>query len=197
MQCTVGDDLYNFFSENHPSLIKVMDYQPNSAVIGIPQVAPESAILRENENALEFLERTKKFNLEWVREGHRRGPNTNNVSATCSIQSNSIYMCVSDDGDLQQVDSINSDNEWVVSEWTAVGEWMWKNKNSFNGMSVLPFDGGTYKDAPFMEVSEEVFQEKLDYITNTVIDLTKIIEEVDNTTQRDTIACAGGACEII
>ena len=170
MQCRVGDDLYNFFAIYHPQLIKIMDYDPHSAVIGIPVKAPESAIIRTNESTFDLLERVKRFNLEWVRAGHIKGPNTNNVSATISVKED---------------------------EWKDVGEWMWKNKDTYNGLSVLPFDGGTYKDAPFQEVSEEEFNRKLDYITNNVIDLTLIIEEEDNTTQKENLACSGGSCEIL
>lgn len=170
MQCRVGDDLFNFFTVYHNELIQVMEHDPMSAVIGIPQKAPEGAILREHETAIDMLERVKKLNLDWVHKGHRRGPNTNNVSATVSVQE---------------------------GEWDEVGEWMWKNRHNYNGLSVLPYDGGTYKNAPFEEVSEEIFNRKLAYIENNPIDLTLIVEEADNTAQKDTVACAGGACEII
>ncbi len=170
MQCRVGDDLYNFFTVHHNILIDVMERDQMSAVIGIPQVAPEGAILREEETAIDFLERVKRLNLDWVHIGHRRGPNTNNVSATVSIKKD---------------------------EWKDVGEWMWKNRHNYNGLSVLPFDGGTYKNAPFETVSDEVFDEKVEYILNNPIDLTLIVEEQDNTTQKDNLACSGGSCEIL
>lgn len=170
MQCSVGDDLYNFFTENYPELIKIMDFQPGSAVIGIPQLAPEGAILREDEDAIAMLERVKDFNLNWVQTGHRRGPNTNNVSATISVKQ---------------------------EEWKDVGEWMWENRNNYNGLSVLPYDGGTYADAPFQEVSREEFDARLQYIQDNPIDLTLIVEEQDNTTQKDNLACSGGSCEIL
>jgi ribonucleoside-diphosphate reductase alpha chain len=169
IQCRVGDDLYNFFTKYHPELIEVMKYDPMSAVIGIPQIAPEGAILRENETALQLLERVKRLNLEWVHKGHKRGPNTNNVSATISVKD---------------------------EEWDSVGEWMWENRHTFNGLSVLPFDGGSYANAPFEVVSDEVFERKLKYILENEIDLTLIVEEEDNTVVSDTIACAGNACEI-
>lgn len=170
MQCRVGDDLYNYFNENHPELIKIMDYDPHSAVIGIPQKAPDTAILRENETALELLERVKDFNLNWVQKGHRRGPNTNNVSATISVQDH---------------------------EWGEVGEWMWKYRNTYNGLSVLPYNGGTYKDAPFMTTTEERYNELMAYIEENPIDLTKIIEQVDNTDLTGEIACGAGGCEVL
>lgn len=170
MQCRVGDDLYNYFTENHPEVIKVMDYDPNSAVVGTPQKAPKSAILREEESALDFLNRVNRYNLEWVHEGHRSGPNTNNVSATCSIKE---------------------------GEWKDVGEWMWKNRNNYNGLSVLPYDGGTYKDAPFQTCTEYEYKKRMKYLEDNPIDLTKIVEEVDNTDLKGELACSGGKCELV
>jgi ribonucleoside-triphosphate reductase (thioredoxin) len=167
MQCKVGDDLYNFFSKHHPNLIKIMDYDPKSAVIGIPQMAPDTAIFRDEESAMELLERVKRFNIEWVREGHRSGDNTNNVSATISLKDH---------------------------EWDEVRDWMWKNRNIYNGLSVLPFDGGSYADAPFQTINEQQYLEKLQYLSS--IDLTQIAEEDDNTDLTGEVACAGGACEI-
>jgi ribonucleoside-triphosphate reductase (thioredoxin) len=167
IQCTVGDDLYTFFVNNHPKLIKIMDYDPKTAVIGIPQKAPDTAILREDETALEMLERVARFNKEWVRVGHRSGDNTNNVSATVYLKDN---------------------------EWEEVGEWMWNNKANYNGLSVLPYDGGTYTDAPFIEITEEKYNELLQYIDN--IDLTNIIEEDDNTDLTGEVACGGSGCEV-
>jgi len=167
MQCSVGDDLYNYFSINHPELIKVMEFMPSSAVIGIPQKAPEGAILRENETAVSLLERINIFNTEWVKAGHRSGQNTNNVSATISLKE---------------------------EEQEVVKEWMWKNRHNYNGLSVLPYDGGTYKDAPFEVCDEATYQSKLKYIHH--IDLTQIHEGDDHTTQSAELACAGGACEL-
>lgn len=170
MQCKVGDDLYNYFTENYPKLIEVMEYDKSSAVIGIPQKAPKDAILRENQSALMFLDLIRKYNIEWVKEGHRTGPNTNNVSATVSVKDN---------------------------EWKEVGEWMWNNKNYYNGLAVLPYDGGTYKNAPFIEIGEKEYEEYSDYIKNNPIDLTLIREDMDNTDLKGEIACAGGACQIV
>lgn len=166
IQCAVGDDLYNFFTENYPDLIKVMDYDPRSAVIACPQMAPVGAILRDNEGAIDLLERIKRFKTQWINPGHRSGDNTNNVSATISIKPN---------------------------EWDEVGEWMWTNRQHYNGLSVLPFDGGTYKDAPFQTISEQEFKKRE---INYTIDLTGIVEEEDNTKTKDELACAGNVCEI-
>lgn len=198
MQCRVGDDLYTFFNQHHPELIEIMEFDPNSAVIGIPQIAPSKGITRGIENAFKMLERVRKFNIEWVHAGHRRGPNTNNVSATVNVDEENLYV---KEGN-QYVEIIMPGYEEgagnnVVNEWEVVGEWMWNNKGIYNGLSVLPYDGGTYKNAPFEEVSEEVFQRKLEYIKNNPIDLTLIVEEEDNTVQKENLACSGDNCQIL
>ena len=169
MQCSVGDDLYLYFQKNHPELIKVMDWDPRSAVIGIPQEAPEGAILREEETALDLLNRVKQWYEQWILPGHRGGHNTNNVSATISIKDN---------------------------EWELVGEWMWENRHSFNGLACLPYDGGTYADAPFQEITNDQYEERVKIIEKNPIDLTLIIEEEDKTDLQAEAACAGGACLI-
>jgi len=169
MQCRVGDDLYNYFTANHPEIIKVMDYDPNSAVIGIPMKAPSTAILREDETAIEFLERVKRFNLEWVIPGHRSGPNYNNVSATVNIQED---------------------------EWDDVYMWMWENRKTYSGISVIPYDNGTYADAPFQECTEYEYNKRMKYIRDNPIDLTRIKEQDDNTNLTAELSCAGGSCEI-
>jgi len=168
VQCAIGDDLYRHFSEHHPALIKEMDDQPGSAVIGFPVKSPEGAITREGETAIEFLNRVAVFNTQWVAGGHVSGPNTNNVSATVSVRD---------------------------SEWGDVADWMWSNRDSFNGLSVLPYTDHVYKDAPFMECTKEEYEEKLSHIDD--VDMTLLIEEEDNTDQRGEIACAGGSCEML
>lgn len=197
MQCAVGDDLYNYFSANHPELIKIMDRDPNSAVIGIPQKAPKYALLREDENAIQMLERVFKFYDNWVKPGSKSGANTNNVSATVYIDVNKTYL----KGENTWIQNNSSTDEYLTennyhgwNEWEAVGEMLWDNRHKFNGMSVLPYDGGSYKDAPFIEITEEEFNNKLQYLKN--IDLTKIVESDDNTNLADQVACAGGACEV-
>ena len=68
------------------------------------------------------------------------------------------------------------------------------NRHYYNGLSVLPYDGGSYKQAPFEEITKEEY-EKLSKILPQ-IDLAKIKEETDNTNLSGELACAGGACEI-
>lgn len=162
-----NEPIYKYLAENHPELVEDEFFRPNEqAVIEIPQKAPEGSILR-TESPLELLERVSRFNREWVRTGHRDGQNTHNVSCTISVK---------DD------------------EWSKVGDWMWKNRNNFNGISVLPYDGGTYTQAPFEDITEEQFNLLESSLSN--IDLTKVVELEDNTDLAGELACQGGACEI-
>ena len=163
-----NEAIYNYLAVNHPELVEDDFFKPTiQAVISVPQKAPEGSILR-TENVIDMLERTKKFNVQWVRKGHRKGANTNNVSATVSINEN---------------------------EWEEVGNWMWENRETFNGLSVLPYFGGSYTQAPFEDITKEQFDEMAQHLHN--IDLSQIVEFSDDTVLMDQAACAGGACEIV
>ena len=163
-----NEAIYSYLAINHPELVEDDFFKPTiQAVISVPQQAPEGSILR-TENVIDMLERTKKFNVQWVKKGHRKGANTNNVSATVSIQE---------------------------GEWEQVGNWMWENKETFNGLSVLPYFGGSYVQAPFEDITKEQFEEMAQHLHN--IDLSQIVEFTDDTALMDQAACAGGACEIV
>ena len=153
----------------HPELVEKDQLRPTDTIcVRIPQAAPTGAIIRDNETALELLERTLLFNVDWVKAGHRSGNNTNNVSATISVKD---------------------------SEWDEVRDWMWNNKECFNGLSVLPYDGGSYTQAPFETITEDEYQRRLQSLKS--IDITQILESDDNTDLSGEAACAGGACEVV
>lgn len=162
-----NESIYQYLKQNHPNLIEDEYFKPkDTAVISIPQKAPEGSVLR-TESVLDLLERVKLYNMEWIRPGHNRGPNPNNVSATVSIK---------------------------PDEWGLVGEWMWANKDYYSGISVLPYDGGTYVQAPFENITKEQYEEMSQNLHG--IDLTKIIELQDVTDLSGEVACANGYCEI-
>jgi len=163
-----NEAIYTYLQVYHPDLIEDEYFRPHdTAVISIPQKAPEGAILR-NESPIELLERIKKVHLEWVKPGHVTGMNTHNVSATVSIKED---------------------------EWDTVGEWMWDNRDHYNGLSVLPYSDHTYIQAPFEDCNEEKYEELMKSLTE--VDLMKVIELEDNTNLKGEAACAGGACEIV
>lgn len=162
-----NEALYQYLAQYHPELLEEDVLNSKQAIICIPQMAPEGSITRK-EDVMELLERIRKFNVEWVRNGYRNGYNANNVSATVSIK----------EGDWQQV-----------------GEWMWENKASYNGLSVLPFDNGSYSQAPFEDITREHFEMLVKSLTE--IDLSKVFEPDDATDLQAEAACAGGACTIV
>ena len=163
-----NEAIYTYLLINHPELIQDEYFRPHdTAVISIPQKAPEGSILR-TESPLELLERIKRVHQEWIKPGHRTGNNAHNVSATVSVKEN---------------------------EWDAVGEWMWENRKHYNGLSVLPFSDHTYIQAPFEDCDEEKYNEMMKSLLT--VDLSKVIEINDATDLKGEAACAGGACEVV
>lgn len=80
-------------------------------------------------------------------------------------------------------------------EWMDVGAWVYKNIDDLSGVSFLPKDNGTYRQAPYEEITKEQY-EKLAATQNLNIDWTEFHEETDNTENMKTLACTAGACEI-
>jgi ribonucleoside-diphosphate reductase alpha chain len=163
-----NEAIYTYLSINHPELVEDDFFNPSQqAVISVPQAAPVGATTRA-ESTFDLLERTRRFNMEWVRPGHRSGQNFNNVSVTINIK---------------------------AGEWKQVGEWMWKHREDYTAMSCLPEDLGSYKQTPFETITEEQYNEMVQHLHN--IDLRNVVEMSDMTNLMDQAACAGGACEIV
>ena len=80
------------------------------------------------------------------------------------------------------------------NEWEAAGHWMWQNRNYYNGLSVLPYDGGTYTQAPFEDITKTKYNKMMKSLNN--VDLSNVVEVEDNTNLSGELACAGGSCEI-
>jgi ribonucleoside-diphosphate reductase alpha chain len=93
--------------------------------------------------------------------------NSHNVSATISVKEN---------------------------EWELVGEWMWENREYYNGLSVLPYDGGSYIQAPFEDCTVDTYNLMLESLSE--VDLTKVNEISDQTNLSGELACVGGSCEV-
>jgi ribonucleoside-diphosphate reductase alpha chain len=162
-----NESIYAYLEKNHPELIEDEYFRPHdTAVISIPQKAPSGSLLR-TESVFNLLNRVKKVSKEWIKPGNRRGMNSHNVSATISVK---------DD------------------EWELVGEWMWNNREHYNGLSVLPYDGGSYIQAPFEDCTKEVYDKMVKSLSN--VDLIKVNETSDQTNLSGELACVGGACEI-
>ena len=162
-----NEAIYKYLVKNHSELVEDEYFRPHdTAVIEIPQSAPKGSILR-TESAFDLLERVKRVANEWVTPGHKTGSNTHNVSATISLKK---------------------------EDWDKAGEWMWKNRDCYNGLSVLPYDGGTYTQAPFEDITKKKFEQLVKLLQD--VNLENVIEETDETDLSGELACAGGSCEI-
>lgn len=168
MRVGKNESIYKYLVENHPEIVEDEFFKPTQqAVIQVPQRAPVGAILR-HESAMDLLNRVSKVYKEWIKPGHRKGENKNNVSTTVSIK---------------------------PEEWSEVAEWMWEHRDEFTALSVLPADGGSYTQAPFEDITEERYKEMAAHLHK--IDLTKVVEIVDDTELQNEIACGGGGCEVL
>jgi ribonucleoside-diphosphate reductase alpha chain len=167
MRLGKNEAIYSYLAINHPELLEDEYFNPTTqAVISVPQKSPKGAITR-HESTIDALERVKLISKDWVKTGHRKGDNTHNVSCTVSVR---------------------------PEEWKIVGEWMWVNKEYYNGLSVLPYNGGTYKQTPFEDCSKEEYERLMETLKD--VDLSKVVELQDNTNLTDNVACGGAGCEI-
>ena len=162
-----NEAIYDYLAINHPELVEDDFFKADTqAIISIPQRAPEHGILR-HETSIELLNRVKDIYERWIAPGHTSGNNTHNVSCTVSVKE---------------------------EEWDEVGKWMWKNREFYNGLSVLPYYGGTHKQMPFEDTDEQTFNELFNNLRE--VDLSGVVEVIDNTNLTGELACAGGSCEV-
>ena len=168
MRLGKNEALYTYLAMYHPELIEDDVLSPsNQAVVSVPVAAPEGAITRASESAIQFLERVKLIHEKWIKPGHVVGENTHNVSATVTLKNN---------------------------EWKIVGEWLWENQNHYNGLSFLPEDLGSYQQTPFETITKEEYEKMSSGLSG--LSVANIVEINDNTNLMGEQACSGGACEI-
>jgi ribonucleoside-diphosphate reductase alpha chain len=161
------DALATYLKSSMPELVEDDTFSASGVVVSIPQQSPEGSIVRHDETAQSLLDRTLLYNKVWVAGGHTSGDNRHNVSVTISVKE---------------------------EEWDGLREAMWDNREHYSGISLLPFDGGTYVQAPFEDCSKEKYEEMMDLVKE--VDLTKVVEVEDKTERIEQLACAGGVCTI-
>jgi ribonucleoside-diphosphate reductase alpha chain len=162
-----SDPLAKYLKYAIPELVEQDIFSESGVVVSIPQESPKGSITREQSSALDMLERANVYNLNWIKEGHRNGMNRHNCSVTISVR---------DD------------------EWNDLRNAMWTTREIYTGIALLPYDGGSYQQAPFEDIDESKYKEMEKLVK--VIDLTKVKEIEDFTNRGETLACAGGVCEI-
>ena len=161
------DALAVYLKSAIPELVEDDVTSSSGVVVSIPQESPVGSILREQETALSLLDRALMYNKSWVKPGHLDGDNSHNVSVTISVKDN---------------------------EWDDLREAMWKHRKSYTGISLLPYDGGTYQQAPFEDITKDKYEDMTKLVKE--IDLSKVTENEDKTERIEQLACAGGVCEL-
>ena len=134
-----------------------------TTVFYFPIKAPNNAVTRGKQSAIEALELWKRLQEHWCE--HK-------PSATINVRED---------------------------EWMDVGAWVYRNFDMLSGISFLPYDGGTYKQAPYQEVTEDEYNQWLEKHPPIVFnwDDLKNFEHEDHTTASQELACTGGVCEVV
>jgi ribonucleoside-diphosphate reductase alpha chain len=79
-------------------------------------------------------------------------------------------------------------------DWPSVGAWTWDHFSEISGVSYLPYDGGTYRQAPYEECTEEEYNELKAKVP--AINWSEFQEVTDNVEGAQQLACVAGVCEI-
>ena len=147
--------------------IELDKFNPSNYVISIP-VQKVGAVTRSQESAIDLLNRMKKINEVWVSKGHYEGKDTHNVSLTVSYK---------------------------PEEEAGIKEWMWNNRNVYCGISLLPYDGGTYVQAPFQEIDKETYERLSAEFPQ--IDLSGVNFGATADERIGEVACGANGCELV
>lgn len=168
MRAGKNEALAQYMAKAVPELVEQDVTNPNQVVLSFPQKAPEGAVYRD-EPMLSLLERVKQISKTWVDYGHIKGKNRHNVSCTISVK---------DD------------------EWDTLIDWMWKNQDAYNGISVLPFYGSmSYPQMPFEDITKEQYEAMLPLLEG--IDIGQVFEDNGHAVNLTAeLACAAGGCEV-
>lgn len=175
VQAARTEPVYQYFKLYNPNMTEVYGMKADTTdVITFPIEAPEGAILKRDIGAVQFLEMVKLVQENWVVPGtaHEKfNPGLrHNVSNTVTVR----------DG-----------------EWDAVAEFIWENRAAFTGISILPASGDKdYQQAPNEEVTTAADVAKWNALTYLPVDYSLMNEAADYTSLKETVACAGGACEL-
>lgn len=169
MRAGKDEALAQYMMKAAPGLVEQDVTKDNQVVLSFPQAAPPGAAVR-TEPMMKLLERVKNVSSKWVKVGHTKGINQHNVSCTISVK---------DD------------------DWSELSDWMWDNRDFYNGIAVLPYFGAAaYPQLPFEDISKEQYELMLPLLA--AVDISKVFEADGNSIDLAAeLACAGGSCEIL
>lgn len=159
-------------SKRFPAFVVEDPFNSNDMIMQVPIKLYDTTLLRSQETAVQCLERVKGLYDNWIMPGHVEGPNTHNISLTINYHEH---------------------------EKDAIRRWMLDNRDSYYGISLIPYDGGDYKYLPYSQPPHpEVFEilDKAFALITEDFRFEDIRERKDNTDFKGEVACAGGACSL-
>jgi ribonucleoside-diphosphate reductase alpha chain len=168
MRAGKDEELAQYMMKVAPALVEQDVMVSHQVVLSFPQKAPDGACVR-TESIFDLLSRVKKVSQEWVGTGHNKGDNRHNVSCTISVKDN---------------------------EWEELTNWMWINREHYNGISVLPYFGAeAYPQLPFEDCTKEVYESMLPHLE--AINIDEVFEQDGSQINLAAeSACSSGACEV-
>ena len=168
MRAGKDEELAQYMMKVAPALVEQDVMVPHQVVLSFPQKAPDGACVR-SESIFNLLDRVKKVSQEWVDAGHGKGDNRHNVSCTISVKDN---------------------------EWEELTNWMWINREHYNGISVLPYFGAeAYPQLPFEDCTKEVYESLLVHLE--AINIDEVFEQDGKAINlAGELSCVSGFCEI-
>ncbi|OYT72636.1 MAG: recombinase [Chloracidobacterium sp. CP2_5A] len=175
VQAARTEAVYQFFRKHNPHMTEVYGMKADTTdVITFTIEAPEGAITKKDISATKFLEIVKLVQENWVKPG----------TALEDYNPGLLH---------------NVSNTVVVrpSEWGAVADYIWENRDCFTGISILPASGDKdYPQAPLEEVATSQDIARWNALKYNPVDYSALSEAADYTTFKDVVACAGGQCEL-
>lgn len=159
--------VYRHIAQAMPGLLEDHLTDPNAVYLCMPVAAPAGVVTAADETVAQFLARLHKIHLDWIHPGHRQGINRHNASATASPRPH---------------------------EWDELIDGLWAMRADLSGISVYPYDTGSYTQPPFKAISEERYHEMAALVRE--VDLSKVVELDDYVEFESLAACAGGSCDL-
>lgn len=84
------------------------------------------------------------------------------------------------------------------NKWVDTAAWVYDNFDSLSGVSFLPEDLGTYRQAPYQTLTEAEYNDWVSKLPESVDwTMLSLFESEDATTGSHELACVSGACDII
>lgn len=171
--------------DNDPVFLHFRSYNPHMClrkpngdwVVEFPIEASQKALLKEDFTAIQFLEKIRSTQQNWVVPGTVRQTLTpgltHNVSSTTQVQE---------------------------AEWGPVSEYLWKHQKDFAAVSLLPAAADKqFSYAPYEAITTAEDEARWNQLLAKYVpvDYTTMVEESDVTDLQGEVACSGGACMLI